>query len=100
MTQGCEGYFSFATVTDGCKEGNFMGFFHYIHENELTSENIYFPMSLVKKGQFHVSFFKVDSKNFKFSLEYLLSFEHFYVYHLQIKLHLPHALAVSRAVLK
>ena len=92
--------FFFATVTDGCKEGNFMGFSHYIHENELTSENIYLPMSLVKKGQFHFSFFKVYSKNSKLSLEYLLSFKHFYVYHLQIKLHLPHALAVSRAVLK
>ena len=34
--------FYFATVTDGCEEADFMGFSHYIYENELTSENKYF----------------------------------------------------------
>ena len=28
MSHGCEGYFPFATVPDGCKEANFMGFSH------------------------------------------------------------------------
>ena len=64
--------FSFVTATDGGKEANFMGFSHYIYENELTSENMYLPMILAKKSQFHFSFFKVDSQNSKFSLEYLL----------------------------
>ena len=64
--------FSFATMTDGCEEANFMGFSQYIYENELTSENMYLPMILAKKSQFHFSFFKVDSQNPKFSLEYLL----------------------------
>ena len=60
--------FSFATVTDGCKEANFIGFSDYIYENEVTSENMYLAMILAtKKGQFHVSFFKVDSQNPKFS---------------------------------
>ena len=63
--------FPFATVTDGCEEANFMGFSHYIYENELTSENKCLPMNLAKKRQFHFSFFKVDSQNPKFSLEYL-----------------------------
>ena len=30
-------------------------------------------MNLAKKGQFHFSFFKVDSKNPKFNLEYIIS---------------------------
>ena len=64
--------FPFATVTDCCKEANFMGFSHYIFENELTSNNMYLPMNLAKKSQFHFSFFKVDSQNPKFNLEYLL----------------------------
>ena len=39
-TDGCKGFFfHFSTVTDSCQEANFMGFFHYIYENELTSEN-------------------------------------------------------------
>ena len=64
--------FSFATVTDGCDNANFMGFtIMYIYENELTSENMYLPMILARKSQFHFSFFKVDSQNPKFSLEYL-----------------------------
>ena len=63
--------FPFATVTDGCKEANYMGFSHFIFENELTTENMYLPMNLVKKSQFHFTFFKVDSQNPKFSLEYL-----------------------------
>ena len=64
--------FPFATVTDGCKEDNFMEFSHYIYENEMTSENMYLPMDLAKKSQFHLSFFKVDSQNPKFNFEYLL----------------------------
>ena len=60
-----------ATVTDGCEEDNFMGFSHYIYKNELTSENMYLPMILTKKSEFHFSFLKVDSQNPKFSLEYL-----------------------------
>ena len=46
--------FPFATVTDGCKEANFMGFSHYIYENELTSKNTYLPMILTtqKKANF------------------------------------------------
>ena len=62
--------FFFATVTDGFKEANFLGFSHFIYENELTSENMYLPMNLAKKSQFHFSFFKVDSQNPKFKLEY------------------------------
>ena len=65
--------FSFATMTDGYKEANLMGFSHYIYENELTSENMYLPMILAKKRPFHFSFFKVNSQNPKFSLEYLLN---------------------------
>ena len=53
--------FPFATVTDGCKEANFMGFSNFIYENELTSENMYLPMNLAKESQFHISFFKLDS---------------------------------------
>ena len=49
VSHGCKGKISFATVTDGCKEANFMGFFYYIYENELTSENMYLPMNLAKK---------------------------------------------------
>ena len=67
--------FSFATVTDVYEEANFMGFFHYIYENELSSENMYLPLILAKKKQkklFHFSFFKVDSQNPKFCLEYLI----------------------------
>ena len=64
--------FPFATVTDGSEEANFMGFSPFIYENELTSENIYLPMNLAKKSQFHFTFFKVDSQNPKFSLEYLI----------------------------
>ena len=41
--------FPFATVTDGYEEANFMGFSHYIYENELTFENMFLPMNLVKK---------------------------------------------------
>ena len=41
--------FSFKTVTDGCKEANFMGFSEYICENELDSENMYLTMNLAKK---------------------------------------------------
>ena len=44
--------FSFATVTDGCEEANFMGFCHFIYENELTSENMYLPMNLAKRATF------------------------------------------------
>ena len=65
--------FSFATVTDGCEEANFMSISQYIYENELTSENMYLPMILAKKSRFHFSFFKVDSQNPKLSLEYLIS---------------------------
>ena len=43
--------FSFATVTDFCEEANFMGFFHYIYENELSSENMYWPLFLAKKNK-------------------------------------------------
>ena len=43
----------------------------YIYKNELTSENMYLPMNMAKKSQFHFSFFKVDSQNPKFNLEYL-----------------------------
>ena len=68
MTHGCEGYFSFAAVTDDCKDANFIGFSYYIFENELTSENMYLPIILAKKSQFHFSFFKVDFQNPKFSL--------------------------------
>ena len=64
--------FSFATVTDGCKEATYMGIPQYIYENELTSKNMYLPMILAKKSQFHFSFFKEDSQNPKFSLEYLI----------------------------
>ena len=63
--------FSFASVTDGCEEANLMGIFQYIYENELTSENMYLPIILAKRSQFHFSFFKGDSQNPKFSLEYL-----------------------------
>ena len=65
--------FPFATVTDGCKEANFMRFFHNIYENWFISENMYLPMNLAKKKkcQFHFSFFKVDSQNPKFNSEYL-----------------------------
>ena len=63
--------FPFATLTDGCKEANIMGFFYYIYKYELTSENMYLPMDLANKSQFHFSFFKVDSQNPKFNLEYL-----------------------------
>ena len=49
MTHGRKDYFPLATVTDGCKEANFMGFSHFIYENELTSENMYLPMNLAKK---------------------------------------------------
>ena len=64
---------SFSTMTDGCKEENFMGFSYNIYEKELTSENIYLPMNVAKKSQSHFSFFKVDVQNPKFSLEYLTS---------------------------
>ena len=50
-----------------------MGFSHFIHENELTSENMYLLMNLAKMSQFHFTFFKVDSQNPKFSLECFLS---------------------------
>ena len=63
--------FPLATVTDGCEAANFIEFSHIIYENELTSENMYLPMKLAKKCKFHFSFFKLDSKNPKFSLEYL-----------------------------
>ena len=64
----------FATVVIvGCEEAYFMGFYQYIYGNELTSENMYLPMNLAKKSQFHFSFFKVESQNPKFSLEYLIS---------------------------
>ena len=66
--------FPFATVTDGCKEANFMGFSYFIYENELTSENMYLPMNLAKESQFHISFFKLDSQNPQFSLEYLMHY--------------------------
>ena len=64
-------FFSFATVTDGCKEQNFMGFSQFIYENELSFENMYLPMILAKKKKNHFSFFKVDSQNPKYSLEYV-----------------------------
>ena len=41
--------FSFATVSDGCEEANFMGFSYYIYENELFSENMYLPMIFGKQ---------------------------------------------------
>ena len=41
-------------------------------KNKTTSENMYLPINLAKKCQFHFSFFKVDSQNPKFSLEYLI----------------------------
>ena len=52
--------FPFATVTDDCKEANCMGVPHYIYENELTSENMYFPMNLAKKKP--ISFLIVQSR--------------------------------------
>ena len=48
-----------------------MEFYHYIYENELTSENIYLPINLGKKSQFHFSLFKADSQNHKLNLVYL-----------------------------
>ena len=69
--------FSFATVTDSCEEANFLGFCHYIHKNELTSGNIYLPMILAKKSQYHFSFFKIDSQNPKSSLDYLTCRQNF-----------------------
>ena len=63
--------FPFATMTDGCEEANFLGFSHFIYENELTSENMYLSMNLAKKSQFHFSLFKVDFQNPKSKLEYL-----------------------------
>ena len=74
VSHGCkEKKKTFATVTDGCQEANYMGFSHYIYENELTSENKCLPMNLAKKSQFYFSLLKVDSQNPKFSLEYLKS---------------------------
>ena len=66
--------FLVATVTGGCKEAYFMGISNFIYENEPTSENMYLPMNFAKKTQTHFSFFKVDSQNPKFSLEYLTSY--------------------------
>ena len=62
------------SVRHGCKDASFMGFSHFIFEHELTSENMYFPMNLAKKSQFHFSFFKLDSQNPKFSSGYLWYF--------------------------
>ena len=44
--------FPFATVTVGWKEDNFMGFFHYIYETELTSENMYYLKIWQKRANF------------------------------------------------
>ena len=64
--------FPFATVTDGCKEANFMRFSHYIYKNWFTSRKHVFTYEFGKKKcQFHFSFFKVDSQNPKFNSEYL-----------------------------
>ena len=63
--------FPFATMIGSCKDANFMGFSYYIYVNTLTSESMNLPINLAKKSQFHFSFFKVDSQNPKFSVEYL-----------------------------
>ena len=52
--------FPFETVTDGCKEANFMGLSIYIYENELTFENMYLPMNLAKKEP--ISFLIIQSR--------------------------------------
>ena len=44
--------FPFATVTESCKEANFMGCSHHIYENLLTSENMNLLMNFAKKGNF------------------------------------------------
>ena len=44
--------FPFETVTDSCKEANFIGFSKYIYEKELSSENMYLPMYLQKRAYF------------------------------------------------
>ena len=44
--------FTFATMTDGSEEANFMGFSNYILEKRLTSENMYLPMNLAKRTNF------------------------------------------------
>ena len=68
-----KGKISFSTMTHGGKGYflGFIGFSHYIYENELTSENMYLPMILTKNSHFNFSFFKVDCQNHKFNLEYL-----------------------------
>ena len=63
MTHGCKGYFSICNPDWRLQRGKFYGIFNNIHENELTSENMYLPMNLAKKNQFPCSFFKVDSQN-------------------------------------
>ena len=64
--------FPFETVTDGCKEASFMGVSKLFLKNYFTFDNMYLHMKLAKKSQFHFSLFKVDSKNPKFNLEYLV----------------------------
>ena len=60
-------HFPFLTVTDSCKEVNFMGFSHYIYAKELTHVLPYeFGQ---KRGWFNVSFVKVESHNPKFHSE-------------------------------
>ena len=68
-----KGKISFATI---------LGFSQYIYENGLNYEDMNFPMILAKKSQFHFSFFKVDSQNPKFSLEYLCPASYCNVLHL------------------
>ena len=57
-------------MTNGCKEADFMGFSHYIYENELNSEFLIMKLEEEKK-QFYFLFFIVDSQYPKFSLKYL-----------------------------
>ena len=76
---------SFATVTDGCIEPNLIGYSHFSQfflESFTKNEDfieIFHKITLfcnhqswLPKGQFLFSFFKVDSQNPKFILEYLI----------------------------
>ena len=66
--------FPFATVTGGCEEANFMGFFQLYFWKLAYFWKYVFSDEFGKKRQFHFSFFKVDSQNPKFYLEYLVSY--------------------------
>ena len=64
IIHGCEGETNLCTLDSWLQRRK-------IYENWLTSENQDLPRNLEEKSQFLFSYFKVDSKNYKFYLEYL-----------------------------